>query len=49
LAVAAEHRGDLSSARAEFALAERYWASADPTLAELSRIRASRARQTRNR
>jgi hypothetical protein len=39
LALAAEHEGDAKTARAEFALAEKYWASADPDLPELADVR----------
>ncbi|HYR92534.1 MAG TPA: tetratricopeptide repeat protein [Terriglobia bacterium] len=42
LALAAEHAGDGSTARAEFALAEKYWNKADPDLAELRDIRGRR-------
>jgi hypothetical protein len=41
-ALVAEHDGDRPTAAAEFALAARYWGSADPTLPELARIRGSR-------
>jgi tetratricopeptide (TPR) repeat protein len=41
LALALQHRSDVSNARAEFELAARYWSKADPTLAELSRIRTA--------
>lgn len=39
LGLASGHRGDVSNARAEFALAARAWSKADSTLPELSRIR----------
>ena len=45
LALAAEHDGDRDAARAEFALAVRYWRNADPDLSELRDIRARDARQ----
>ena len=45
LALAAEHGGDRDAARAEFALAARYWRNADPDLSEL---RDSRRRETRH-
>jgi tetratricopeptide (TPR) repeat protein len=38
LALSAEHIGDNSTARSEFALAQKYWDKADPTLAELGEI-----------
>jgi tetratricopeptide (TPR) repeat protein len=38
LALVAEHDGDGGAARAEFALARRYWRNADPDLAELRRL-----------
>jgi len=41
LALALDRRGDVSNARAEFSLAAKYWAKADATLAELSRIRTA--------
>jgi tetratricopeptide (TPR) repeat protein len=41
LGLAAEHRGDVSNARAEFALAARSWSKADATLPELARIRTA--------
>jgi tetratricopeptide (TPR) repeat protein len=39
LGLAAQHRGDVSNARAEFELAARAWSKADTTLPELARIR----------
>ena len=39
LALVAEHQGDRPTARAEFALAEKYWSSADRDLRELQDIR----------
>ena len=39
LGLVAEHRGDAAAARQSFAEAERDWASADPDLPELARIR----------
>jgi tetratricopeptide (TPR) repeat protein len=39
LALVAEHEGDLKTARAEFALAQKYWSQADPDLPELADIR----------
>lgn len=38
-ALVAEHDGDLKTARAEFALAQKYWSQADPDLPELTDIR----------
>ena len=38
LALVAEHDGDARKARAEFALAKRYWRMADPDLTELRRM-----------
>jgi tetratricopeptide (TPR) repeat protein len=38
LALVAERAGDAGTARAEFALAKRYWHKADPDLAELRRM-----------
>jgi tetratricopeptide (TPR) repeat protein len=38
LALVAEHDGDASRARAEFALARRYWRTADPGLIELRKM-----------
>jgi hypothetical protein len=35
----AEHDGDEKTARAEFALAQKYWSQADPDLPELVDIR----------
>jgi hypothetical protein len=37
--LAAEHRGDVSNARAELTLAAQQWSKADPTLHELSQVR----------
>lgn len=39
LGLVAEHNGDLRTAQAEFALAEKYWAKADADLPELRAIR----------
>jgi len=39
LALAAEHNEDAATAKAEFALAQKYWAKADPDLPELAEIR----------
>ena len=39
LALVAEHDDDDTSARAEFALAQKYWSQADPDLPELAEIR----------
>ena len=41
LALALDRRGDVSNARAEFSLAAKYWAKADATLGEVSRIRTA--------
>jgi hypothetical protein len=40
LGLVAEHRGDVSTARAEMIAAARAWSRADSNLPELSRIRA---------
>src|SRR5215831_16839679 len=40
LGLAAQQRGDVSNARAEFAAAAHLWSKADPSLPELARIRA---------
>jgi hypothetical protein len=40
VALAADHRGDVSNAKAEFAAAARLWSKADLSLPELARIRA---------
>jgi tetratricopeptide (TPR) repeat protein len=40
LALAADHRGDVSNAQREFTAAARLWSSADPSLPELAGIRA---------
>ena len=39
LGLVAEHRGEAAAARQSFAQAERLWASADPDLPELARVR----------
>ena len=39
LALVAEHDEDAATAKSEFALAQRYWAKADPDLPELAEIR----------
>ena len=39
LALVAEHDGDAATAKAEFALARKYWAKADPDLPELAEVR----------
>jgi hypothetical protein len=40
LALAADHRGDVSNAQTEFTAAARFWSKADPSLPQLARIRA---------
>jgi hypothetical protein len=40
LGLAADHEGNSVSARAEFALAQKYWSKADPDLPELVDIRS---------
>jgi predicted Zn-dependent protease len=40
LALAVEHRGDVSNAQMEFGTASRLWSKADPGLPELARSRA---------
>ncbi len=49
LALVAEHAGDARTARAEFALAEKYWSKADPNMAELRYIRSRRGRPANSR
>ena len=44
LGLVAEHNGDIRTAQTEFALAEKYWAQADPDLPELRAIRERKAR-----
>lgn len=44
LALASEHEGDNRTADAEFTLARKYWAKADPDLPELASIRARTSR-----
>jgi tetratricopeptide (TPR) repeat protein len=41
LALVAEHDGDNGAARAEFALAQKYWRRADPDLRELADVRSA--------
>jgi hypothetical protein len=41
-ALVAQHNGDLPTAQAEFALAEKLWAGADAELAELRDVRSRR-------
>ena len=38
-ALVAEHDDDAATAKSEFALAQRYWAKADPDLPELGEIK----------
>jgi tetratricopeptide (TPR) repeat protein len=45
LALNAEHAGDSAAARAEFALAEKYWNKADPDITELRYIRGQRKQE----
>ena len=42
LALTAEHANDAATAKSEFALAQKYWAKADPDLPELVEIKKRR-------